>query len=135
MIICNCRNTPGLEEIAVLINGVWGLIVVFKDYKKENGHEMGCNKKRKKVTSQVSFAIKKNGKWEIRIICWGQKEWYYSLEDWDTPCHPHPQPEVWESTKCWSSVWGWVRKKVAPAMKRNLSSFSLHSKSIFKTSL
>lgn len=62
MIICNCRNTPGLEETAVL-NGVWGLIV-FKGYRKENGHEVGCNKKGKEVMSQVSFAIKK--KWKMR---------------------------------------------------------------------
>lgn len=87
MIIFNCRNTPGLEEIAVL-NGVWGLIVVFKGYKKENGHEVGCNKKGKEVMSQVSFAIRKNGKWEMRVIWWGRKEWHHSLEDWDTSSQP-----------------------------------------------
>lgn len=58
MIICNCRNTPGLEEIATL-NGVWGVTVVLRETDKRMGMRLGCNKKRKEVTNQVSFAIKK----------------------------------------------------------------------------
>lgn len=111
---CNCRNSPGLEEIAIL-NGVWGLMLYLKATKRM-GMRWDAIKRETKSGAKL-FCNKKDGKWEIRIIWWSQKECQYSWEDSDTS----PQPEVWESTKCWSLFWGWVCNKVPAAMNKKIS--------------